>query len=97
MLKAWTDLDLFEVWRRILGITCTIYALVVMSQSLPRWLGHLRGGDDRVGRIARRYVLARILGVRLQAWWPDLLHVAGLILVLFGLLYAHKWVLPYAK
>jgi len=25
------------------------------------------------------------------------LHVAGLILVLFGLLYAHKWVLPYAK
>jgi len=25
------------------------------------------------------------------------LHVAGLILVLFGLLYAHKWVLPYAE
>jgi hypothetical protein len=97
MWKAWTDLDLFEVWRRILGITCTVYALVVLSQSLLRWLGHLRSGDGRIGLIARRYVVTRILGVRLKAWWPDLLHIAGLILVLIGLLYAHRWVWPYAE
>jgi hypothetical protein len=96
MWKAWTDLDLFEVWRRFLGITCTIYALAVLCQSLLRWLGHLRG-DDRIGRMTRQYVVARILGVRLKTWWPDLLHITGLILVLAGLLYAHRWVWPYAE
>lgn len=40
--------------------------LVVLSQSLLRCLGYLRGGDNRADRIARRYVLTRILGVRLR-------------------------------
>lgn len=96
MLTAWTDLDLFEVWRRILGITCTVYALVVLSQSLLRWVRYAQDDGDRVGRLARRYVLARILGVRLRRFWPDLLHIAGLLLILAGLLYAHRWVLPHA-
>lgn len=96
MPMAWIDIDLFEVWRRILEITCTVYALVVMTQSLLRWLGLLQGGDGRVSRITRSYVLARLLGVRLRAWWPDLLHIAGLLLVLAGVLYAHKWILPHA-
>lgn len=97
MWKAWTDLDLFGVWRRILAITCTVYTLVVLSQSLLRWLGYLQAGDGRVDRLARRYVITRILDVRIRKWWPDLLHIAGLILVLSGLLYAHKWVWPYAE
>ena len=96
MPKAWTELDLFEVWRRILGIVCTIYALVAISQSLLRWRGQYLAEHGRVGRLVRHYVLARLLGIRLQRHGPDLLHIAGLILILAGLLYAHKWVLPHA-
>ena len=96
MLTAWTDLDLFEVWRRILGITCTVYALVVMTQSLLRWLRYLQetataSGGSHAGTSSRG---SWACGSR--RWWPDLLHIAGLILMLAGLLYAHKWVWPHA-
>lgn len=91
-----TEFDLFVAWRQLLSLVGGVYAAVLTSQSLLRWTGYLRDDGDRLGRLARRYVLARILGVRLRRYCIDALQIVVLAIVLLGLVLAHRWIEPHA-
>jgi hypothetical protein len=82
------DLDLFETYRLLLLIVCTVYTVVVMAQWAWRWLGYFT--ESRHKRFLGHYAVALFLRARFRRFAGDLLEVAMLGLALALILYAHK-------
>ena len=82
------DLDLFDFFRYALSTVATIYATVVMTQSLWGWYV-LLAGSDKYMTMLRRYVIVHGLRLRFTAFWGDCL-ICLLLCVAFSVLcYAH--------
>lgn len=82
------DLDLFETFRWLLAVVCTVYAVVVTVRSLLGWLEYF--ASTRETAILGRYTLVLLLRIRMRRFAGELLQIAGLTAFLVLLLYAHR-------
>lgn len=82
------NLDLFDMFRWLLAVVCTVYAVVVTARSLVGWWEYFR--STRETAILGRYTLVLLLRVRLRRFAGELVQIAGLTVVLILLLYAHR-------
>jgi len=86
------DWDLFEQWRLLLTVVCTVYAVVVTARSLRSWLLYLSGRDRRTS-LLRSYVVVQLLRLRLRRFAGELLQIGFWLAMLLLLLYGHRhWV-----
>lgn len=69
--------DLFFLWRRVLMIACTIYAVIRLAQSGWCWYQRLRGRDRRLS-MARQYLLIQLLRVSPRRFAWELFEIAAL-------------------
>jgi len=77
--------DPFDFFRWWLGTIATIYATVIMLQSLYGWYVWLAGSDKYIS-LLRRYILVQGLRLRFKAFWGDVI-ICGLLCVTFLLLW----------
>ncbi|MCK6456914.1 MAG: hypothetical protein L6Q92_10355 [Phycisphaerae bacterium] len=86
------DLDLFDVWRWMLALLCTTYAVVVTLRTAWDWIVFLSGtGRDRV--LIRNYALVLLLRMRWRPFAWELAGIAVWSVVLGVLLWAHVRIL----
>jgi len=85
-----TDLDLFQFWRWLLAVVCTVYALIITARSLWGWFVTLSGAD-MPHVVARRYVVVQLLRLRLADFAIDLVRISLLAGMFAFLVYAHRW------
>lgn len=92
--------DLFHLFRWLLGIVVTVYATVVTTQSLYEWwiwLVRPEPGMERPFALLRRYVIVHGLRLRVRRFGGDLLVCAGLLVVFGLLMYAHHIVFDFPE
>jgi hypothetical protein len=77
--------DPFDFFRWWLSTIVTIYASVIMLQSLWGWYVWLAGSDKYMS-LLRRYLLVHGLRLRFKAFWGDVI-ICGLLSVAFVLLW----------
>ena len=77
--------DLFDFFRRWLGIVATIYATVITLQSLWGWYVWL-AGEDKYISLLRRYLVLHGLRLRFKTFWGDVI-ICGLLCVAFFILW----------
>lgn len=82
-------LQIFETFRWLLAIVCTIYTLIVSAQTLHGWLVYFAG--SRRSAILGRYTLALLLRIQLKRFARELAQIVGLLALLGALIYAHRW------
>ncbi len=82
------DRDLFELWRLLLGVLCTVYALVVTGRSLWGWLVYF-SHSDRSTILMRNYVLVQLLSLRLGRFTGEFAQIVFWTVVLMVLLKLH--------
>lgn len=82
------DRDLFELWRLLLGVTCGIYATVVMLRAVVDWVRYLSGAQQTT-RLMRSYAIVHLMRLRFRRFSNDLLAIGAYLLLLAGLLYSH--------
>jgi hypothetical protein len=80
--------DLFEVWRFILGVVCTVYATVVTVRSLWEWCVYFSGAD-RSTALMRRYVIVQLLRLSPGRFTWELAQIGFWLSVLIVLLRLH--------
>ncbi|NQU76952.1 MAG: hypothetical protein HQ546_11630 [Planctomycetes bacterium] len=81
---------LFDFYRKLLMLICTVYALVRTAQAAARLVDRL-AGRQKHKRLIRGYAAVMLLSVRIQRFWPQLLKIVFLLVVLGGILYAHRY------
>lgn len=81
-------MHLFDLYRRLLVIVCTVYALVRAVQGINNLIGQLQGADARA-RLMRHYVMGLLASIRLRRFGWELLQIVVLAGVLIGLIYLH--------
>lgn len=84
-------MDLFSLYRRLLLIVVAAYATARTVQTVAAWRREL-AGEAAGRRVARRYVGALLLSIRMRRFWVDLVDILLLAAVLIGLLVAHGYV-----
>jgi hypothetical protein len=77
--------DPFDFFRWWLSWIVTIYATVIMLQSLWGWYVWL-AGSDRYISLLRRYLIVHGLRLRFTAFWGDVI-ICGLLTIAFLLLW----------
>ena len=77
--------DLFDFFRRWLGIVATIYATIITLQSLWGWYVWL-AGEDKYVSLLRRYLILHGLRLRFKTFWGDVI-ICGLLCVTFLILW----------
>ena len=82
------DVDFFNFWRWLIGIVVTIYASIIMFQSLYGWYVWLGGGERYISMV-RQYVIVHGLRLRFKTFWGDVLICLLLCLAFFILWHAH--------
>lgn len=85
-------MHIFDLYRRLLMIICTVYAAVRLGQSAWRWSGRL-GGQSRQSRLLRGYVAVMAASIRIRRFGPELLQIVALLVLLGLLVYAHLFVM----
>ena len=85
-------MHVFDLYRRALVVVLTIYGVVRLGQAAGRWSVRL-GGPSRHSRLARTYLAAMLLSVRIRRFWAELLQIAVLLAILGAVIYAHTFVL----
>ncbi len=84
--------DLFEQWRILLTVVCTVYAVVVTGRSLWSWAVYLSGRDRRTS-LLRSYIVVQLLRLRLRRFAGELLQIGFWLAMLLLVLYGHRhWV-----
>lgn len=83
------EIDIFNLFRRLVAIVATVYATIITVQSLWGWYVWLAGQDKYIGML-RRYLIVHGLRLRFRTFWGDVL-VCVLLCVVFVLLWhAHR-------
>ena len=82
------DFDLFFLFRRLLVIFGTTYSLVKLGSLLGRAIRLARSREAKTV-LLRQYVYAHLAEMRLGRFLPQALQIAGLMVVLGGVLYLH--------
>ena len=86
-------LDLFDLFRWLLGTVATVYATVLLCQwawTWWVWLSRPAAGYERHFAILRRYLVIHGLRLRLKRFGGDLLVIVGLCVVFALLFEAHR-------
>jgi hypothetical protein len=84
------DAEIFASFRWLLAIICTVYTTIYLWKTLWGWL--LYFASSRECKILGRYTLALLLRIRVKQFAWELAQIGGLLAVLAGLLYAHRWI-----
>jgi hypothetical protein len=82
------DVDFFHLFRWGVGWIATVYATVVLLQSLYGWYVYLNA-RDRYTAMMRRYILLQALRLRFRAFWGDVLVCALLCIAFLIIWQAH--------
>lgn len=80
-------MDLFETYRWLLALVCTIYATVVILRSWWGWWEYFMG--SRQTAVLGKYVLVLLLRTKFYRFAWELLQIAALTSLLLFLLYWH--------
>jgi len=81
-------MHIFDLYRRLLMLVCTVYAAVRLGQSLWRWSGRL-SGPSRGSRLLRGYAGAMMLSIRVRRFALEILQIVALLVLLGLLIWAH--------
>jgi hypothetical protein len=87
--KLFMHIDFFDFFRWVLGTVVTIYATVVLAQSLYGWWVYL-SGEGRYLSLMRRYIMLQGLRLRIRTFGGDALICVLLTVVWVLLLRAHQ-------
>jgi len=85
-------MHVFDLYRRMLMIICTVYAGVRLVLALASWRRKL-GGPDKRKKVARGYIAAMIFSIRIRRFAGHLIQIVVLLAVLGGVLYLHRYVM----
>jgi hypothetical protein len=85
-------MDLFGLYRRLLMIVCTVYAIVRLIQGILGWRRRL-AGPQRHKRLARSYLATLAWSIHLRPFRWELAQIALLTALLIGAAYAHRYAL----
>jgi hypothetical protein len=88
-----TDPDLFEVYRYLLFVACTVYAAVVTVRSLWSWVVYF-SAEDRVTTAMRQYAIVSLLRLRVARFWTELAAIGVWTVLLVVILHLHRTLLP---
>ncbi len=80
--------DLFEMYRWLLVIICTIYTLVCVGQSLYGWVAYF--GRSRRTQVLGHYAVVLLMRTRLKRFHRDLWQIGLLLAILGMVVYAHR-------
>jgi hypothetical protein len=83
------DRDLFDLWRYLLGIICTVYAIIVTGRSLWGWYLYF-SAPDRVTTLMKRYTVVQLLRLRLGRFAWEFTRIGFWSLLLVFLLWRHR-------
>jgi len=83
------DHDLFETWRLLLGVACSIYAAIVTARSLWGWFVYL-SAPDRLTSVMRRYVMVQLLRLRIGRFAFEFAQIAFWLGCLLFVLRLHR-------
>ncbi|MFW6153778.1 MAG: hypothetical protein ACOC95_01015 [Planctomycetota bacterium] len=81
-------MHLFDLYRRLLVIVLGVYTVIRLTQGTLRLAARLRGSSRR-RRVLRGYVAVLALRMRVRRFAAELIQIAGLLILLGLLLYAH--------
>lgn len=81
------DLDLFDTYRWLIAIVCSVYATIVTWQWLVSYLQWFQSSRElqRVGG----YAAVLLLRIRLRRFALELLQIAGLTALFFYIVHLH--------
>lgn len=82
-------MDLFDLWRWMLGVACTVYATMVTLRWAVGWIDYL-ARPQRGSHLLRQYLLVQLLRVR---WWRFRRELAEIVFwaaAFVGLMAAHR-------
>lgn len=82
--------DLFEQWRLLLTIICSVYAVVVTGRSLWSWVAYL-SGQDRKTSLMRSYVVVQLLRLRFRRFAGEFVQIGFWLTVLLLVLQGHRY------
>ncbi len=80
--------DLFEMYRWLLVIICTVYTVICVGQSLYGWIGYF--SQSRRTQVLGHYAVVLLLRTRLKKFRRDLLQIGVLLAILGVIVYAHR-------
>ena len=83
------DFDLFYLFRYLLCVFCTIYAIVRTGQTLLRWQRWL-WADGQSQALVRRYLMAQLVRVRLRRFGFDVLQIVVLLAIFWQVILLHE-------
>jgi len=86
-----TELDLFQFWRWLLAVICTIYALLITGHWLAGWLLYL-SKPDRMRAVLRNYIVVQILRLRALRFWWELVQIAFWLAAFVVVVRMHHWI-----
>ncbi len=85
-------MHIFDLYRRGVMVVITVYALVRTVRGLGLLLARM-SEPSRQSRMMRGYLAAMLLSIRIRRFWPELLQIALLLILLAAVAYAHVFVL----
>lgn len=80
--------DLFEQWRLLLALACTVYATLVTLKSLWGWMVYF-SAPDRPTSVLRRYAIVQLLRLRFGRFAWELLQIGFWLTIALVLLTLH--------
>ena len=80
--------DLFEAWRFVLAVACTVYAAIVMLRWMSGWYDYLYA-SDRGRATLRRYAVVQLLRLRARRFLGEGLQIGAWSILLVWLLSRH--------
>ncbi len=86
------DFDLFVVFRRLLTLVCTVYAVACTLRSLWGWLMYFQ--TNRHTQVLGRYATVLLLRTRWRQFWSEWLQIGILTLLLGAVVWLHHLVEP---
>jgi hypothetical protein len=80
--------EIFDLYRRLLGIVLAVYGLVNLVNFVLKWHADtLRAGRSEA--VFRRYLVTSLLRVRLRRFWFDFVQIGLLVAILACVLWLH--------
>ncbi|MDM8005751.1 MAG: hypothetical protein QUV05_06325 [Phycisphaerae bacterium] len=80
--------DLFEMYRWVLMIICSVYTLACLGQTLFGWLDYF--SQSRRTQVLGHYAMVLLLRARTRRFARDLWQIALLLVVFAVVVYAHR-------
>jgi hypothetical protein len=80
--------DLFEAWRFVLAVACSVYAVIVTLRWIHGWVEYLYA-PDRGRATLRRYAVVQLLRVRARRFLGESLQIGAWSILLVWLLSRH--------